>query len=269
MEKYFSVSEAAKQTNRTSETLRHYDRIGLVRPSKKDATTGYRYYSQQDIVRLHTVHALQQMDLSLQEIKRVLEYDDLEKIIAFLEQAEKKADEKILELQHSKSKIQLAKADYEKKRRWQQSGSQAFTKDFPERVIMLSDTMETPTLENLWNYLEHFYEQIGPADKALYAFEDLAGIYTEHDSSRLFAICTRYANARWLKRLPAGTYLCADCTEGNRQAVLNELIQAAKEQYEVEPEFTVQLIVVSGILQWNYQVQIYIGGELDNLGRCN
>ena len=51
----------------------------------------------------------------MQEIKKVLEYDDLEKIVDFLAQAEKKADEKIAALQYSKSKIQLAKADYERK----------------------------------------------------------------------------------------------------------------------------------------------------------
>ena len=54
------------------------------------------------------------MDLPLQEIKKVLEYDDLEKIVDFLTQAEKKADEKIAALEYSKSKIRLAKADYEK-----------------------------------------------------------------------------------------------------------------------------------------------------------
>ena len=115
MKKYFSVGEAAKAVHTTSETLRHYDRIGLVKPSKKDEWTNYRYYTEPDIVRLNTVRALQLMDLSLQEIKKVLEYDDLEKIVDFLAQAEKKADEKIAALEYSKSKIQLAKADYEKK----------------------------------------------------------------------------------------------------------------------------------------------------------
>ena len=99
MKKYFSVGEAAKAVHTTSETLRHYDRIGLVKPSKKDQWTNYRYYTEQDIVRLNTVRALQLMDLLLREIKKVLEYDDLEKIIAFLVQAEQKADEKIAALQ--------------------------------------------------------------------------------------------------------------------------------------------------------------------------
>ena len=114
MKKYFSVGEAAKIVHTTSETLRHYDRIGLVKPSKKDEWTNYRYYTEQDVVRLNTVRALQIMDLPLQEIKKVLEYEDLEKIVDFLAQAEKKADEKIAALQYSKSKIQLAKSDYEK-----------------------------------------------------------------------------------------------------------------------------------------------------------
>lgn len=90
MKNYFSIGEAAKAAHTTNETLRHYDRIGLVKPSQKDEWTNYRYYTEQDIVRLNTVRALQLMDLSLQEIKTVLEYDDLEKIIDFLAKAEKR-----------------------------------------------------------------------------------------------------------------------------------------------------------------------------------
>lgn len=224
MKKYFSVGEAAKAVHTTSETLRHYDRIGLVKPSKKDEWTNYRYYTEPDIVRLNTVRALQLMDLSLQEIKKVLEYDDLEKIVDFLAQAEKKADEKIAALEYSKSKIQLAKADYEKKLQGQQKFNSIFLKDYPERVILLSDTLEVPTLDNLWNYLSHFYEKVTPALEAQFSFEDLAGIYTEKGLSRLFAVCIHYAET----------------------------------EYGVDPAFTVQLIVVSGILQWNYEVQIYV-----------
>ena len=165
MEKYFSIGEAAKAVHTTTETLRHYDRIGLVKPSKKDEWTKYRYYTEQDIIRLNTVRLLQLMDLPLQEIKKVLEYDDLEKIVAFLSQAEKKADEKIAALQYSKSKIQLAREDYERKLRARKNRSGTFIKDIPKRVILLSDNLTVPTLDNLWNYLGHFYGQVTPALK--------------------------------------------------------------------------------------------------------
>ncbi len=258
MKKYFSVGEAAKAAHTTSETLRHYDRIGLVKPSKKDEWTNYRYYTQQDIVRLNTVRALQLMDLPLQEIKKVLEYDDLEKIVDFLAQAEKKADEKIAALQYSKSKIQLAKADYERKLRGRKNLNGTVLKDLPERVILLSDTLEMPTLDNLWNYLSHFYNKVTPALKEQFSFEDLAGIYTENGITRLFAVCIRYEDIDGLKVLPKGKYLCANCTEENREQMLRELVHIAQTKYGAEPIFTVQLIVVSGILQWNYEVQVYV-----------
>ena len=177
----------------------------------------------------------------------------------FLAQAEKKADEKIAALQYSKSKIQLAKAGYERKLQGKQKSGKTFIKDYPERVILLSDTLEMPTLDNLWNYLSHFYDKVTPALKEQFSFEDLAGIYTENGITRHFAACIRYVEIDGLKTLPKGKYLCADCTEENREQILRELIHTAQTKYGADPKFTVQLIVVSGILQWNYEVQIYIG----------
>ena len=259
MKKYFSIGEAAKAVHTTSETLRHYDRIGLVKPGKKDEWTNYRYYTESDIIRLNTVRALQLMDLPLKEIKKVLEYNDLEKIVDFLTQAEKKANAKIKALQYSKTKIQLAKADYERKLQMQQAPSGIFIKDFSERVILLSDTLEAPSLDNLWNYLNHFYDKVTPALKERFEFEDLAGIYTEKGVSRLFAVCIRYMDINGLKILPGGKYLCAECTEENREQVLSRTVRKAQTEYGAEPGFTIQMIVVSGILHWNYEVQVYVG----------
>lgn len=252
------VGETAKATHTTIETLRHYDRIGLIKPSKKDQWTNYRYYTEQDVVRINTIRALQQMDLPLQKIKEVLEYDDLAKIINLLTAAEKKADEKMALLQYSKAKIQLAKSDYENKLRGQHHAQGIVCKHFPKRTILLSDTLETPTLDNLWSYLSHFYDKIEPLQKEQFAFEDLAGIYTEDGVSRLFAVCVRYADIAGLKTLPEGSYLCVDCTEEDRTSKLNELLQIANDEHHARPRFTVQQIVLSGILQWNYQVQVFL-----------
>ena len=260
MANYFSIGEAAKAAHTTTETLRHYDRIGLVKPSRKDEWTNYRYYTEQDIVRLNTVRALQLMDLPLREIGKVLEYDDLGKIVDFLAQAEKKADEKIAALEYSKSKMRLAKADYESKLRARKNPAGTFIREMPERVILLSDSLEAPTVDNLWNYLSHFYEKLSPPLREQFSFEDLAGIYTENGTSRLFALCVRHGETDGLKRLPEGKYLCAGCTEADRESTLEELMDKARTEYGASPQFTVQLIVVSGILQWTYEAQVFIGG---------
>lgn len=258
MKDYFSISQTAKIVDMTTETLRHYDRIDLVKPSKIDEWTGYRYYSQQEIVRLNTIRALRCMDLTLAEIKDILAYDDFNKIIAILKQAEKSADEKIAELNYAKTKIQRARVFYESKLNGEQQNENIFIKHYPQRVILLSNTMETPTLDNLWNYHRHFYDQIDDRQKSEFSFEDLAGIYEHNGQSRLFAICTRYSKIDGIKILPQGNYLCADCTEENREQIIKNLFETAKNEYHTAPKFTVQLIVLSGILQWNYQVQIFI-----------
>lgn len=266
MESYFSISEAAKIVGLTSETLRHYDRIDLVKPCKKDQWSGYRYYSEQEIVRLNTIQALRCMDLSLKEIKKVLEYDNLEEIVEFLKRAEQKANQKIEQLKYAKSKIQLARADYEKKQNGKQMNHDIFYQQIDERVILLSNSMQEPTLSNLWNYHSHFYQQTNDLQKQNYLFEDLAGIYTKDGKSSLFVVCIEYPNKKDLVVLPSGTYICANCSEEDREDILKKLLNTIKQKYEKEPEFIVQMVVISGILQWNYQIQIFLGEveEIDN-----
>lgn len=261
MKNYFTIGEAAKAAHTTAETLRHYDRIGLVTPSQKDPWTNYRYYTKQDVVRLNTVRALQQMDLPLQKIKEILGYDDLEKIIAFLAEAERRADEKIAALQRNKSKIQAVKQDYETKLREQAGRPGERILEFPARVILLSDTLASPTLDNLWNYLGHFYAQVPEALRDRFVFDDLAGVYTKDGQSGLFAVCTQFVQVDGLVTLPAGRYLCANCGESDKEIITEKLLKIAENEYHQIPEFMIHKIVISGILKWNYQVQIYLDGE--------
>lgn len=174
----FSIKEAAQMAQMTKETLRHYDRIGLVCPTFKNEQTKYRYYTKADIVRLNTVYALQQMDLSLEEIKEALSYNDLEKIILFLNKAEQKAEKKIHSLQYALKKIKLAKDDYEKKRTVPQQSGDFFILELEERTILLSDTLSEPSLDNLWDYLRHFKNLVPPPfERFLYLYGFSRNLY--------------------------------------------------------------------------------------------
>ena len=118
-------------------------------------------------------------------------YDDFHKIIATLKQAEKSADKKMAELYYAKTKIERARTFYENKLNGEPPKESLFIKPYPQRVILLSDSMQTPTLDNLWNYHMHFYDQLSDTQKSEFSFEDLAGIYEHNGKSRLFAICTK------------------------------------------------------------------------------
>lgn len=70
-----SIQEVAKAAGTTSRTLRHYDAIGLVSPSRV-GTNGYRYYDDRALVRLQRVLLLRELGLGLDAIGGVLEVQD-------------------------------------------------------------------------------------------------------------------------------------------------------------------------------------------------
>ena len=66
------IQQIARLTGVTSRTLRYYDRIGLVPPSRIGAN-GYRYYDQSALVRLQRVLLLRELGLGLSQIGEVLD----------------------------------------------------------------------------------------------------------------------------------------------------------------------------------------------------
>lgn len=55
------------------QTLRHYDKLGLLKPEHVDRFTSYRYYSLEQLPRLYRILALKELGLALEQIGKVLE----------------------------------------------------------------------------------------------------------------------------------------------------------------------------------------------------
>ena len=67
----YGIQEIARIANTTSRTLRHYDEVGLVPPSRV-GDNGYRYYDQNALVRLQRVLMLREMGLGIPAIAEML-----------------------------------------------------------------------------------------------------------------------------------------------------------------------------------------------------
>jgi len=67
------IGEFAWLAQVTIETLRHYDRLGLLKPDHLEQFTGYRYYTLDQLPRLNRILALKDLGLSLEEITRLLD----------------------------------------------------------------------------------------------------------------------------------------------------------------------------------------------------
>lgn len=67
----WSIQEIARLAGTTSRTLRHYDDIGLLAPTRI-AHNGYRHYDQAALVRLQRILLLRELGLGLPQIGQVL-----------------------------------------------------------------------------------------------------------------------------------------------------------------------------------------------------
>src|SRR6478735_1040482 len=76
MKRHWKVGDLAKLTGLTVRTLRFYDQIGLFSPSEQ-TEAGHRLYNEFDLERLQQILSLKELGLSLDEIKSVLNDDQI------------------------------------------------------------------------------------------------------------------------------------------------------------------------------------------------
>ena len=72
-EPIFAIAVAAELAGMHPQTLRQYDRLGLVTPQRSGR---YRLYSLRDIRRLEKVQTLSDAGLNLEGIRRVMELEE-------------------------------------------------------------------------------------------------------------------------------------------------------------------------------------------------
>ena len=69
----FTASVLAKRTNTPIYTIRHYTRIGLLKPSR-DLRNGYKIYRQTDKDRLKFINSAKELGFTLAEIEEILDH---------------------------------------------------------------------------------------------------------------------------------------------------------------------------------------------------
>lgn len=82
-ETLFQIGEITKIIGITRKTLLVFENMGLLIPAVKDAESGYRYYSADNMTQIRAIRSLQALGLTLKEIKEY--YYDRENIDALLQ----------------------------------------------------------------------------------------------------------------------------------------------------------------------------------------
>lgn len=72
----FQIGEVSRLFHVSVSILRHYDKIGLLKPEYTDQETGYRYYSTRQFECLNTIRYLRALDMPLEQISEFLQNRD-------------------------------------------------------------------------------------------------------------------------------------------------------------------------------------------------
>lgn len=210
----FTIGEFAKLKNITSETLRYYDRIGLLKPIKTDEKTGYRYYSILQYERLSTILELRQLGMSIEEIRKYFDNRNLNQSLNILKQKYNELEEKIKELKalekSTKEKIKhleyISKVDH---------SEEIIIKNIEKRYVITFDREIFNEVELNYSYveLENELNEIAP----IVGSNRYGAIIGEKSSNNiiervfklfLFINDTGNMDENKIKIIPKGDYVC-------------------------------------------------------------
>lgn len=71
----YTIKQLADLANVSRRTLRYYDQIGLLQPTAV-GDNNYRYYDQDKVLRLQQIRFYQELDFSLEQIRKILDKSD-------------------------------------------------------------------------------------------------------------------------------------------------------------------------------------------------
>ncbi len=110
-----TIGQLAQRAELATETLRHYERLGLIEPSRRSASN-YRLYDPQALQRLRFIRRAQALGFSLPEIRQLLDLHrrgqgDMAQVRAIAEQRLRQIEQRMADLQRLRDGLeQLTRA---------------------------------------------------------------------------------------------------------------------------------------------------------------
>lgn len=101
----YSIGRISKICDISIQTLRYYDKMGILKPNIINEENNYRYYSHKQILHIKIIQQLRELDFSLAEIKRFIQREDSSVILRLLVQKKVEIKNKITSLMKIEDKL--------------------------------------------------------------------------------------------------------------------------------------------------------------------
>ncbi|MEY9979440.1 MerR family transcriptional regulator [Lysinibacillus sp. RC79] len=98
----FKISEFSRLSRIPLQTLRYYDQLGILKPAKIDESTGYRYYSAEQLLVINQIVIFKELGFTLQQIGHLLQEDISAEQIRGMLRLKESEIERLLDVERSK-----------------------------------------------------------------------------------------------------------------------------------------------------------------------
>ena len=212
-----TIGQMAELNHVSQQTLRLYDREGLLKPQYIDEKTGYRYYHIIQSARLDFIQNMKLYGMTLREIRTLLENSDPQSIKMTLQAQIEKLTDKIQQLQRSRTAIVRTVENYKKYEATPKNG-EIFLEFMPQRKIFRysCDINYFDQNEGGYEYmLRQLKNHLTNSNIPISYFTNTGTIIRKKDllsgnmySNEVFLFMDDWEKDEGLEILPAATYAC-------------------------------------------------------------
>lgn len=249
-----TIGQMANLNHVSEQTLRYYDRIGILKPQEVDKVTGYRFYSIKQSARLDMIQYMKALGMSLKDISEQLKYCDISLIKNILKKKSLEIDYEEESLKLKKRALERAIINYER-----------YDSSPPDGTIVLEHiemrwVYSFKTNINFYEYglevyeelLRHFKDELKQKGLRHIYFCNTGNNVTFENvtqriflSNELFVFVDRdYADEEFIKTINPDTYLCIYCNKFDKEiSYANRLLDEVNHRnYTITGDYICEVI---------------------------
>ncbi|MDD3251871.1 MAG: MerR family transcriptional regulator [Lachnospiraceae bacterium] len=252
--KKLTVGQMARLNRISEQTLRLYDKEGLLSPAYREPSNGYRYYTIRQSAQLDMIQYMKSLGMTLKEISQQMKQTDLSLIQRILEENKRSIEKQIKQLNYQKRAIERTLESYERYETAPPDGS-ILIEYIPKRRMYLVDSKV-----NFYDYEIDVYEQILRDLKETLIREDMPQIYfcnagtilrkdkllrQEFYSTEVFVLVDKdYVDETLITTIPSNTYLCIYCDkfEKEKEYINRLLVEIEERHYKISGDYICEVI---------------------------
>lgn len=233
MKKLYSIGEVSEIKEITIKALRYYHKVGILIPAYIDEETGYRYYSIDQFVHIDIIKGCRTLGTSISELQEIFKEKDTDKLLYFLQDKKKEAEENISRMKDIIDNIDSLSFSI-KDSKYIAENDDIVERFFEDRYIIVTPCEEVGNLRELIYYsnlekmLRHKKAQSSMDRGIIYNLNDYMTAKPVYVFNGI-KISNNVKIDEHIKVLPKGRYITLSYTKENETKRIEKLIKYAKD----------------------------------------